>query len=356
MSAIDDPLILRGTTIPNRLWMSPMCQYSAGDDGVPNDWHLVHYGSRAVGGCGLVMVESTAIGPQHRTTSADLGIWNQEQVIAHKRITEFIREAGAVPAVQLQCAGRKSSHMLPWKEEGQNSPVGLSDGGWTPLAPSPVPFGNLTIPQGMSAEEIDDVVTAFVRAARLSHDADYEIVEIHAGHGYLLHQFLSPLANQRTDEYGGSLENRMRLPLRVAAAVRDAFPNDKPVFLRITATDWVDGGITIDEAVRFAQELAKTGIDLLDVTSGALVHNAPPPQRTGLNVGHSQTLKSASGLPVAPVGQMEAQDDIRKALEGAGTDAVIIGRALLRDPYFALRMQKSNPQSTWPHQYHRALK
>lgn len=355
MSAIEEPLTLRATTIPNRLWMSPMCQYSAGNDGLPTDWHLVHYGSRAVGGCGLIMVESTAIGPQHRTTAADLGIWNTEQVTAHRRLTDFIREAGAVPAAQLQCAGRKSSHMIPWKEEGQNSPVVPMDGGWTPLAPSPIPFGNLTAPPGMSLEEIDDVVEAFANATRLSHEAGYEIVEIHAGHGYLLHQFLSELANQRADEYGGSLENRMRLPLRVAAAVREAFPDERPVFVRITATDWIDGGITIDEATRFAQELAGLGIDLLDVTSGALVHGAPPPRRSGLNVSHSQALKNASGLPVAPVGQIEEQNHINEALDGAGVDAVIIGRALLRDPYFALRMSQTTPHSIWPYQYHRAL-
>ena len=332
-----------------------MCQYSALADGIPNDWHLVHYGSRAVGGSGLVMVESTAVGPQHRTTSADLGIWNEEQVTGHRRLTSFIRANGAIPAAQLQCAGRKSSHMVPWKEEGQNSPVSLSDGGWTPLAPSPVAFGNLTIPAGMRIEQIDEVVAAFTDAAHLSHQAGYEIVEIHAGHGYLLHQFLSPLTNHRTDEYGGSLDNRMRLPRRVAAAVREAFPEDKPVFVRITATDWIEGGITIEEATRFAQELANTGIDLLDVTSGALVHNASPPKRPGLNIKYSETLKEASGLPVAPVGQIKEQTQIDNALNCASVDAVIIGRAFLRDPYFALRMNETSPRSAWPRQYHRAL-
>ncbi|MHA7272951.1 NADH:flavin oxidoreductase/NADH oxidase [Arthrobacter sp. TMT4-20] len=353
-TTVNTPLTLRGVTIPNRVWMSPMCQYSAKTDGVPTDWHLVHYGSRAVGGCGLVMVESTGIGPDHRTTAADLGLWSEDQVAAHTRLAGIIRSNGAIPAVQLQCAGRKSSHQVPWQGGGQNSPVSLDDGGWTPGAPSAVPFGGLTVPREMTVADIDVVVEAFAESARLADRAKYDVVEIHAAHGYLLHQFLSPLSNQRSDDYGGSLENRMRLALRVSKAVRDAFPEDKPVFVRMTATDWADGGITFEEAAVLASELAGLGIDLLDVSSGALVPTAPPPQRTGLNVDYAVQLAASSGLSVAPVGQIADAVAVKEALD-AGVEAVLVGRALLRDPYFKLRIDDGDPKDRWPSQHHRAL-
>ncbi|MFH8470814.1 NADH:flavin oxidoreductase/NADH oxidase [Streptomyces sp. NPDC017991] len=350
------PLRLREVTIPNRVWMSPMAQYAAGTDGKPTDWHLVHYGARAVGGVGLVMVESNAVGPLHRTTSADLGIWNEDQAAAHRRLTSFIAERGAVPAIQLLAAGRKGSHQVPWEGEGQNSPVSVADGGWELIAPSATPFGDLSVPREASQADIDEVVEAFVQAARMAHLAGYEVVEIHAAHGYILHQFLSPLANRRTDEYGGSLQNRMRLPLRVVRAVREAFPAEKPVFVRVTATDWAEGGITIDEAATFAKELAAVGIDLLDVTSGVLTRDlaARPPQQDGVNVGFANTLKKASGLAVAPVGQIGDLSLAGKVLAEGQADAVLMGRALLRDPYLALRNRSSDP-AAWPTQYHRAL-
>ncbi|MDQ1040205.1 2,4-dienoyl-CoA reductase-like NADH-dependent reductase (Old Yellow Enzyme family) [Streptomyces sp. V3I8] len=350
------PLRLREVTIPNRLWMSPMAQYAAGTDGKPTDWHLVHYGARAVGGVGLVMIESNAVGPLHRTTSADLGIWNEEQAAAHRRLTSFIAQQGAVPAVQLLAAGRKGSHQVPWEGEGQNGPVSVADGGWDVFGPSAVPFGDLSVPRKATSADMDEVVEAFARSARMAHLAGYEVVEIHAAHGYLLHQFLSPLANQRTDEYGGSLQNRMRLPLRVAEAVREAFPAEKPVFVRITATDWAEGGITIDEAVTFAKELATVGIDLLDVTSGVLVRDleARPPARDGVNVEFANTLKKASGLAVAPVGQIADLSLAGRVLADGQADAVLVGRALLRDPYFALRNRAGDP-AAWPARYHRAL-
>jgi len=352
---VNTPLTLRGQTIPNRVWMSPMCQYSARADGFPTDWHLVHYGSRAVGGAGLVMVESTAIAPDQRTTAADLGLWNEQQARTHRRLTRFIKDAGAVPAVQLQAAGRKSSHQVPWREKGQNSPVPASQGGWTPLAPSALAFGSLATPREMGQEDIDHLVEAFATAAQLAQTAGYDVVEIHAAHGYLLHQFLSPLTNLRTDEYGGSLENRMRLPLRVARAVRCSFDADKPVFVRITATDWIPGGIVTGEAAVFAAELAKAGIDLLDVTSGALEPGTAPPRKPGLNVDFCAELKVASALPVAPVGQIEDAEAAAAVLATADVDAVIIGRALLRDPYFPLRLDTPNPKEVWPSQYHRGL-
>ncbi|MEE4598607.1 NADH:flavin oxidoreductase/NADH oxidase [Streptomyces sp. DSM 41524] len=348
------PLQLREVTIPNRVWMSPMAQYSAGAEGKPADWHLVHYGARAVGGVGLIMVESTAVGPRHRTTSADLGIWNAEQAAAHRRLTSFIAEHGGVPAVQLIAAGRKGSHQVPWEGGGQNGPVSPADGGWETIGPSAIPFGDLAVPREATQADMDEAVEAFAHAARMAHEAGYDVVEIHASHGYLLHQFLSPLANSRTDEYGGSLQNRMRLPLRVARAVREAFPASKPVFVRITATDWAEGGISVEEASIFAKELAAVGIDLLDVTSGVLVRDARPPARDGVNVEFAKTLKKASGIAVAPVGEIRDLALVGDVVAEGHVDAVLVGRALLRDPYFALR-NRADDRLAWPNQYHRAM-
>ncbi|WP_020670131.1 NADH:flavin oxidoreductase/NADH oxidase [Amycolatopsis nigrescens] len=351
-----NPLRLREVTVPNRVWMSPMAQYAAEPDGMPTDWHLAHYGPRAVGGVGLLMVESTAVGPLHRTTSADLGIWTEEQAIAHRRLTSFITRHGAVPAIQLLAAGRKGSHQVPWEGAGQNGSVGVADGGWDVIAPSAIPFGDLPVPREAGQADLDEVVAAFAKATRMSHLAGYRAVEIHASHGYLLHQFLSPLANHRTDEYGGSPRNRMRFPLRVARAVREAFPADKPVFVRITATDWIEGGITIEDAAEFAKELAAEGIDLLDVTSGVLVRDAEarPPAREGVNVGFASTLKEASGLAVAPVGQIGGLAMAGRIVGDGEADAVLMGRPLLRDPYLALRNRPTD-KAAWPTRYHRAL-
>ncbi|MEV6621916.1 NADH:flavin oxidoreductase/NADH oxidase [Amycolatopsis sp. NPDC051106] len=351
-----NPLRLRDVSIPNRVWMSPMAQYAAGPDGLPTDWHLVHYGQRAVGGAGLIMVESTAVGPRHRTTSADLGIWTEEQAVAHRRLTSFIAGHGAVPAIQLLAAGRKGSHQVPWEGEGQNGPVGVPDGGWGVFGPSAIPFGDLAVPREATQADLDEVVAAFAQATRMSHLAGYQAVEIHAAHGYLLHQFLSPLANHRTDEYGGSPRNRMRFPLRVARAVRQAFPEGKPVFVRITATDWAEGGITVEDAAGFAKELAAAGIDLLDVTSGVLVRDleARPPARAGVNVGFATTLKQASGLAVAPVGQIDGLAAASRIVGDGEADAVLLGRPLLRDPYLALRGRSADKEA-WPVRYHRAL-
>ncbi|WP_104176747.1 NADH:flavin oxidoreductase/NADH oxidase [Cryobacterium sp. Y50] len=352
---LDEPLTLRALTIPNRVWMSAMCQYSAGSDGVPTDWHLVHYGSRAVGGVGLVMVESTAVGAQHRITTGDLGMWTEDQVVAHRKITEFIGASGAVSGVQLQAAGRKGASMVPWEQNGQNSQISVDDGGWPVIAPSPIAYGDLASPREMDVTDIDELVVAFARAAELADRAGYDLVEIHAAHGYLLHQFLSPLTNQRDDEYGGTLENRMRLPLRVAAVVRRVFPAQKPVFLRLTATDWIDGGIDIDEAVEFGRQLAGIGIDLLDVTSGALERNAEYPKRPGLNVEFSRVIADATGLPTAPVQGIDDFELVTDILASGDAQAVIIGRALLRDPYFYFRLNQSDPKQIWPKQYRRAF-
>ncbi|WP_307797590.1 NADH:flavin oxidoreductase/NADH oxidase [Streptomyces laculatispora] len=350
------PLRLRDVTIANRVWMSPMAQYAAAPDGKPTDWHLVHYGARAVGAVGLIMVEANAVGPLHRTTSADLGIWNEEQAAAHRRLTTFIRERGTVPGIQLQAAGRKGSHLLPWVGAGQNGSVSVADGGWQTFGPSAVAFGDLNQPREADHADLDEVVEAFARAARMAHLAGYQVVEIQASHGYLLHEFLSPLSNHRTDEYGGSLANRMRLALRVGRAVRDAFPAEKAVFVRITATDWLPGGITLDEAVGFAEELAAVGVDLLDVTSGLVVRDeaARPPARDGVHVDFAATLRNATALPVAVVGRIENLSRAGELTTNGPVDAVMIGRPLLRDPYFSLRGHSAD-KAAWPDQYQRAL-
>ncbi|WP_223885098.1 NADH:flavin oxidoreductase/NADH oxidase [Nocardia colli] len=350
------PLRLREVTFPNRVWMSPMAQYAAGPDGKPNDWHLVHYGARAVGAVGLIMVEATAVGPLHRTTTADLGIWNEDQAAAHRRLTSFIRERGTVPGIQLQAAGRKGSHQLPWVGDGQNGSVGVTDGGWRTFGSSPIPFGDLAVPREADHADIDEVVEAFAHAARMAALAGYQVVEIQGSHGYLLHEFLSPLTNHRTDEYGGSPQNRMRLALRVARAVREAFPAGNPVSVRITATDWVEGGLTIDDAVLFAKELAALGIDLLDVTSGLVVRDqqARPPKRPGVHVEFASTLKNATGLAVTAVGQIADVSLVGELVANGQLDAAMLGRPLLRDPYLALR-QPPMDKTAWPDQYQRAL-
>ncbi|MEU0279789.1 NADH:flavin oxidoreductase/NADH oxidase [Streptomyces sp. NPDC006195] len=269
----------------------------------------------------------------------------------------FISEQGAVPAIQLRAAGRKGSHKLPWDGLGQNDPVHVGEGGWDTIAPSTVPFGDLSLPREASHTDIDRTVADFAHSARMAHHAGYQVVEIQASHGYILHAFLSPLSHHRTDEYGGNPQNRMRFPLRVARAVREAFPAENPVFVRITATDWVEGGISIDEAAVFAKELAAVGIDLLDVTSGVLLRDvqARPPAREGVHIEFADTLKKASGLPVAPVGQIADMSLAGDVVARGRADAVLMGRALLRDPYLVLHHRRDDP-SSWPNQYHRALR
>jgi len=355
MERIAQPIQLRKVEVRNRIWMSPMAQYSATSDGCLSEWHSLHYGARAVGGVGMVMVESTAIGPDDRCTLRDPGIWTGAQVDSHRTVTDIIRRAGAVPAIQLQAAGRKSSHRLPWERRGQNSPVAVEEGGWTPLAPSAIPFGNLTVPRALTRAEIAMTVDRFAQAAVNAHEAGYDVVEVHAAHGYLLHQFLSPLANQRVDEYGGSLQNRLRFPLAVARAVRSALPADKPVFIRVSTNDWTGGGFDFAQAVEFAKCLRELDIDLLDVTSGGLLVDAPPPPRPALNVEPADRIRQDVGILVAPVGQIGDPNVLEEAISRTKVDAVFLGRPLLRDPYLALRFLPGDPHDLWPTQYHRAL-
>ncbi|MGO9482264.1 MAG: NADH:flavin oxidoreductase/NADH oxidase, partial [Candidatus Kryptoniota bacterium] len=268
MSKLLSPFNIRQLEFKNRIFVSPMCQYSA-KHGVPNDWHFVHLGSRAVGGAGLVMTEATAVSPEGRISPGDLGIWNDEQVMAFKRITDFITSQGATPGIQIAHAGRKASTKIPWEGEGW---IAEDNGGWRTMAPSAIPFDeNYSHPEEMTRDDVKMVIVQFRDAAKRSLNAGFKVTEIHAAHGYLLHQFLSPLSNHRNDEYGGSLEHRLRFPLEVAKVVREVWPDDLPVFIRISATDWSDGGWDLRQSVEFAKRLKEIGIDLIDTSTGGLV-------------------------------------------------------------------------------------
>ncbi|MGW0788041.1 NADH:flavin oxidoreductase/NADH oxidase [Streptomyces sp. NPDC002911] len=344
MSALFEPYALRSLTIPNRVWMAPMCQYSAEasgpDAGTANEWHYAHYGARAAGGTGLVLVEATAVSPEGRISPADLGIWNDRQVEAFRRITGFLAGQGTVPGIQLAHAGRKASTDRPWRG---GAPIGVGDPeGWTPVAPSPVAYDeDHTVPAELSTEDIQQVVRQFAEAARRALDAGFEVAEIHGAHGYLIGEFLSPHSNHRTDAYGGSFENRTRFALEVVDAVRAVWPEELPLFFRISATDWLTEnaddpreGWTADDTVRLARELLAHGVDLLDVSTGGLAPKARIPVEPGYQVPFAERVRNETGLPVAAVGLITDPVQAEKVLADGSADAVLLGRELLRDPYF----------------------
>ncbi|AGJ53358.1 NADH:flavin oxidoreductase/NADH oxidase [Streptomyces sp. FT05W] len=345
MSALFEPYVLRSLTVPNRVWMAPMCQYSAAasgpDTGAANDWHFAHYASRAAGGTGLVLVEATAVSPEGRISAADLGIWNDRQVDAFRRITAFLEGQGTVPGIQLAHAGRKASTGRPWQGGG---PVPTDHPeGWQPVAPSPLAYDEgHTVPDELSTEDIQQVVRQFADAARRALDAGFRVAEIHGAHGYLIGQFLSPHSNHRTDAYGGSFENRVRLALEVVDAVRAVWPEELPLFFRISATDWLTEnaddpreGWTGDDTVRLARELLAHGVDLLDVSTGGLAPKARIPVEPGYQVPFAERVRKETGLPVAAVGLITDPVQAEKILADGSADAVLLGRELLRDPYFA---------------------
>ncbi|WP_367123212.1 NADH:flavin oxidoreductase/NADH oxidase [Streptomyces phytohabitans] len=340
MSALFEPYTLRSLTIPNRVWMSPMCQYSAAesgpDTGAANDWHFAHYAARAVGGAGLVMVEATAVSPEGRISPADLGIWNDTQTTALRRVTEFVKAHGAVPAVQLAHAGRKASTGLPWRG---GAPLGADEGGWRTSAPSPLPFGEgHPVPDELSTDAMAAVTRQFADAARRALDAGFEVAEIHGAHGYLIGEFLSPHSNHREDAYGGSFENRTRFALEVVDAVREVWPSELPLFFRVSATDWLEaGGWTASDTVRFAAELRAHGVDLLDVSSGGNAPGVRIPTGPGYQVPFAARVRAETGLPVAAVGMITETEQAEKILANGEADAVLLGRALLRDPYWTRR-------------------
>ncbi len=348
------PLTIRGVSVRNRIVMSPMCQYSS-EDGFANDWHLVHLGSRAVGGAGLVMVEATAVTPEGRITPRDMGLWSDAQIEALARIARFVESQGAVPGIQLAHAGRKASTQPPWLG---GAVLSQQDGGWTPVGPSPIPFvdGNPP-PRELDHAGIDEIVAAFESATRRALAAGFKVIELHSAHGYLLHEFLSPISNQREDEYGGSLENRMRLPLRAAERIRAAVPHDLPVFVRISATDWVEGGWDIDQSVAFARHAKMLGVDLIDVSSGALTPKARIPIAKGYQVPFARRIREESGIMTGAVGLITEPMHATEIITGGDADLVFIGRELLREPYWALTVQHELGQEpAWPTPYGYAVR
>ncbi|MFI2213836.1 NADH:flavin oxidoreductase/NADH oxidase [Streptomyces sp. NPDC020141] len=337
MNALFQPVTLRSLTIPNRVWMAPMCQYSAEmagpNAGVPHDWHFAHYAARATGGAGLILVEATAVSPEGRISPADLGLWNDAQVTAFRRITRFLTEQGAVPGVQLGHAGRKASTDRPW--EG-GAPVAPGEHGWQPVAPSPVPFDEgHPVPDELTGDQIREIVGQFARAARRALDAGFRVAEIHGAHGYLIGEFLSPHSNRRTDAYGGSFENRARFALEVVDAVRAEWPEELPLFFRVSATDWLgEEGWTGDDTVRLARLLKEHGVDLLDVSTGGNAPRVRIPTGPGYQVPFAARVRAETGLAVAAVGLITETRQAEKIVAGGEADAVLLGRALLRDPFW----------------------
>ncbi|UOF16638.1 NADH:flavin oxidoreductase/NADH oxidase [Lysobacter capsici] len=352
MSRLFAPLSQRSLTLRNRLVVSPMCQYSA-VDGVPNNWHLVHLGSRAVGGAGLVMTEACAVSPQARISPADTGLWNAAQAEAWHRISCFLRSREAAVGVQLSHAGRKASVEAPWLG---GKGVTADAGGWTPVAPSALAFREDS-PQPRALEPIDirNVIDDFAAAAQRALDACFQLVEIHAAHGYLLHQFLSPLSNQREDRYGGSFENRTRLLREVLVAVREVWPERLPLWLRISATDWADGGWDIEQSVELARIVKDLGVDLIDVSSGGLVPHARIPVEPGYQVPFSARIRREAGIATGAVGLITRAAQAEKIVADEEADVVLLARELLRDPYFPLRAAHELGANVHvPEQYQRA--
>lgn len=349
-------ITIRSVTLRNRIGMSPMCQYSA-VDGFANDWHLVHLGSRAAGGAGLIIVEATAVSPEGRISYADLGLWDDKHVEKLAQITRFIKEQGAVPAIQLGHAGRKASTRRPW-EGGGPIPPGEPNG-WQTVAPSAVPFADgYPAPQELSVEEIGRLVRAFAQAVSRAKAAGFQIVEIHAAHGYLIHQFLSPVSNRRSDDYGGSFENRCRFLLEIVEAAREHWPDELPLFVRISATDWLEeGGWDLEQSVRLARLLKEKGVDVIDVSSGGSVPTAQIPVAPGYQVPFAETIRKEAGIATAAVGLITEPEQAEEILQQEKADLILLGRELLRDPYWPLRAARSLGASMpyWPAQYHRAV-
>jgi 2,4-dienoyl-CoA reductase-like NADH-dependent reductase (Old Yellow Enzyme family) len=352
MPKLFEPLALRGITLKNRIVVSPMCQYSA-VDGFANDWHLVHLGSRAVGGAALIIQEATAVSPEGRISPEDLGIWKDEQVPMLQRINEFIVAQGSVPGVQLAHAGRKASTFSPFTGSGK---VAASEGGWPVVGPSDVAFAdNYPHPQALDAAGIQKVIADFRAAAQRALTAGFQVIELHAAHGYLLHEFLSPLSNHRTDEYGGSFENRARLLLEVVAATREVWPEELPLLVRLSVTDWTEGGWNADESIQLAGMLKVRGVDLIDCSTGGNVPSAPIPVGPGYQVQFAERIKEEVGIRTGAVGLITTPAEAEAILANGQADLVLLAREFLREPYFPLfAAQDLGVEVPWPAQYERA--
>jgi 2,4-dienoyl-CoA reductase-like NADH-dependent reductase (Old Yellow Enzyme family) len=353
-SLLFTPLKIRELILKNRIIVSPMCQYSA-IDGVPNEWHMVHLGSRAVGGAAVVIVEATAVESIGRISDHDLALYNQDQLSAFKPITQFIKSQGSIPAIQLAHAGRKASRGDSLKKEHLLS---AEEGGWEVIAPSAIAFNErYGFPREISHLEIKELVETFKHSAKLALDAGFQIIEIHSAHGYLLHEFLSPLSNNRTDEYGGSLKNRMRFPLMIAQALRDLWPQHLPVFVRVSATDWTEGGWTIEDSVIYSKELKKIGIDLIDASTGGVIGTAKIPLSPGYQVTFAAQIKKESGILTGAVGLITDPKQAEKILIENKADVIIMARELLREPYWPIKAaQVLGDKIEVPAQYERAYK
>ena len=351
MSKLFSPLTIKNITLKNRIVMSPMCQYTA-IDGFTNDWHLVHLGSRAVGGAGMIIVEATAVSPEGRITPGDLGLWDNEHIHGLSRIVNFIHLQGAIAGIQIAHAGRKASCEVPHKGGKQ---LDEKQGGWQTVAPSEIPFiSGDRAPESLTKEGILKVVSAFKAAAGRALAAGFKVVEIHSAHGYLLQEFLSPLSNQRTDEYGGSFENRTRLLRQVADAVKSVWPAENPLFVRISSTDWTEGGWTIEESVKLAYILKEMGVDVIDCSSGGNVYNARIPVGPGFQVPFSEAVRK-TGILTGTVGLITTSRQAESILQEEKADLVLLGRELLRNPYFPLLAAKELGEDIiWPVQYLRS--
>jgi 2,4-dienoyl-CoA reductase-like NADH-dependent reductase (Old Yellow Enzyme family) len=353
MAHLFDPLAIRDLTLANRVVVSPMCQYSS-TDGFANDWHFVHLGSRAVGGAGLVLTEATAVLPQGRISPQDLGIWSDKHVEPLARVVRFIHEQGSVAGMQLAHAGRKASTYRPWEGNGA---VPESEGGWKKVvAPSALRFAdNYPMPQALTDDGIQEIIAAFAAAARRACDAGFRVIEIHGAHGYLIHEFLSPLSNQRDDAYGGSFENRTRFIREIVGAVRSSWPKSAPIFVRISATDWVEGGWDIQQSVELARGLKELGVDLVDCSSGGTVPHAEIPVGPGYQTAFAEQIRREAGIMTGAVGMITSPVQAEHIIATGQADAVIIAREFLRDPYWPLRAARELDQPiSWPVQYLRA--
>ncbi len=349
-----DPLQLREVTLRNRIIVSPMCQYSS-EDGFANDWHLVHLGSRAVGGSALVFTEASAVTPEGRISPQDLGIWKDEHVPELARIVRFIEGQGAVAGMQLAHAGRKASTQPPWKGSRVLEPG--EDGGFRPIyAPSPIPFRpEDPVPEELDGKGIARIVKAFGDAGERALRAGFRVLELHAAHGYLLHEFLSPLSNRRTDAYGGPFENRIRILLEVTRSVRARWPDRWPLFVRISATDWVEGGWDVDQSVELSRRLAREGVDLIDCSSGGLLPGVKVPVGPGYQTGFAERIRREAAVKTGAVGMIRGADQADHIVRSGQADAVLLARQLLRDPYWPLKAARHlGVQVRWPVQYERA--
>ncbi len=351
MSKLFSQFKIKNITLKNRIVMSPMCQYSA-FDGFVNDWHLMHLGTRAVGGTGLIILEATAVLPEGRITPGDLGLWKDEQTEGLKKITGFIHSHGSVAGIQLAHAGRKASCAVPFEGGAQ---LNISNGGWQTAGPGTLPFNTGDrIPLALDKKGIENVVAGFKDAAVRAHAADFDVIEIHSAHGYLLHEFLSPLSNQRNDEYGGSFENRIRLLLQTVEAVRTVWPDGNPLFVRISSTDWTEGGWTIEESVKLASILKEMGVDLIDCSSGGNIFNAKIPVGPGYQVPFSEAVRK-TGIFTGAVGFITSAGQAESILQEEKSDLIFFGRELLRNPYFALHAARElGDEVIWPVQYLRS--